>query len=240
MSILLLVLKIIGWILLGLILLILLLLGIVCFVPARYSGKAVACEALKESTFMFKATWLFCLAGFYFEMKEGNQYYYARILWKKINLADKEKKPKSSEQPKTDKKKSKAKKKRDARAPLKERILNIKKVFTDQNNQKAFFLLLNELKYLCKHWGPRNLKADLKYALDNPANTGITLGIISMIPGIYKKGVKVMPDFEAEQMYLSGYAAFKGRIRGIHLIKVVVKMLLQEEIRNVMDQFKSK
>lgn len=246
MSILLLILKIIGWVLLSVVLLILLLLLIVLFWHAQYKGNFECGEDLSPAKVVFKAGWLLNILQFFYKYENGQQECYYKIFGIKKALPDKnnksDKKYPSKDNKQTSqikdstskkKHKNKHKKQKSEEHPsLKERFIQFKEQLTNPSNRNAFLIFMKELKYICKHWGPRKFKADFAFSLGDPAYTGILLGIISVFPVAYKRDVVLKSDFESDKIYLLGHAMFKGRVRLIHLVKVIFAVFFNEDSRN--------
>lgn len=102
------------------------------------------------------------------------------------------------------------------------KIDDIKSLWMDENNKKSTGLVLSEIKYLLLHYGPTKIHADVRYSTGDPATTGKVLGVLSMIPFLYQKGVHVTPDFVSEDLYAKGYLIGKGHIRMMHLIRTLL------------------
>ena len=94
-----------------------------------------------------------------------------------------------------------------------------KGIFTDEANRASVRLFYSEIKYLAFHYKPRRLKADIRYGLGDPALTGKSLAVLSMIPFLYKKKVQIVPDFETEKFFVEGNLDAGGYIRIFHLIR---------------------
>lgn len=94
-----------------------------------------------------------------------------------------------------------------------------KEIFTDEANRASVRLIWSEIKYLAFHYKPRKIKADICYGLGDPALTGKSLAILSMIPFLYKKTVQIVPDFETEEFFVKGNLDVRGYIRIFHLIR---------------------
>lgn len=80
--ILLLILKIIGMIIVGILGILVLLIGIILFVPVRYEGKAVCEKTMKNLQAQVRASWLFHLVSFRLVVKDGRTKWKIRVAWK--------------------------------------------------------------------------------------------------------------------------------------------------------------
>ena len=110
----------------------------------------------------------------------------------------------------------------------------------DETNKKLFQILQKELRYLLKHFKFRAINTDLRFSLGDPANTGGALGILSMMPWLYRYQFHISPDFESEELYVRGVFDVRGRIRLIHVVVSAVRILMQKECRTAIKKFISK
>lgn len=94
-----------------------------------------------------------------------------------------------------------------------------KEIITDEANKASVKLIWGEIKYLAFHYKPRRLKANICYGLGDPALTGKSLAILSMIPFLYRKKVQIVPDFETEKLFVKGNMDVRGHIRLFHLFR---------------------
>lgn len=72
-------------------------------------------------------------------------------------------------------------------------------------------LLWRQIRRIVRHILPQKIWLQLRFGLEDPAQTGQLVGVISMIPFFYQKGIHVAPVFEGA--CFDGEAAVKGRIR---------------------------
>lgn len=110
-------------------------------------------------------------------------------------------------------------------------VSDIKSIWMDENNRVGITLIFKEVKYLLFHYGPTKIRADARFGIGNPAATGQVLGIISMIPFVYQKGVHIEPDFETEQFYAQGWFRASGHIRMLHLLRSLMHAWKNETIK---------
>lgn len=139
--------------------------------------------------------------------------------------------------------KKKYRKKRDFRRMLTEiwqklkqiikNLAHIKEMIYDESNRLAFSHGCAEIQYLLRHFGPRDLKADLTFATGDPARTGQLLGVICIFPVIYRNQVRIVPDFETDDFYIRGTFSAKGRIRLIHALCSVIRIWRDKNIRKI-------
>ena len=67
--------------------------------------------------------------------------------------------------------------------------------------------------------------------MTDTALTGQVLGILCMLPFLYKYEFHIYPDFESERIYISGTYDIRGKIRLIHLLAVVIRLLVNKQTR---------
>lgn len=116
------------------------------------------------------------------------------------------------------------------------KVSDIKNMITDETNKRAVLYVLAELKYLLMHFRFRKIDTDLRFSLGDPAVTGQALGVMSMLPFLYRYAFRIYPDFEAEEAYVKGTFEIKGRIRMIHVAVSTVRLLKKREVRILVKQ----
>lgn len=87
---------------------------------------------------------------------------------------------------------------------------------------------------------PRQLRGQIQFGFSDPATTGQVLGGIAMIPFLYQTEIVIRPDFESEKAYVSGNIYTKGRMHLIHFIILIVKLLLDKNIRSLLGNLRKK
>lgn len=151
------------------------------------------------------------------------------------------KEPHSSDEKKkahTTKEQGSQKRKSELFALLREKYTSMKSMINDEGNRRAMRLLWAETKYLLKHYGPRTMRGHLEYATGDPANTGLVTGALSLCPFVYGKKMEVIPDFESEIFYIRGNACLIGHIRLVHLLKSIIVLFFDKDIRRIAHQLK--
>lgn len=121
---------------------------------------------------------------------------------------------------------------------LKKNFSNIKKNLSDETNKKAAGKLFKELKSILRHVGPRRGRADLSYSTGDPATTGQLTGILSMMPLMYKKGIRVRPDFTAEHFYVRGAFRINGHIQLFRFLGTAIRLYRDKDVKALIRKFK--
>lgn len=145
-------------------------------------------------------------------------------------------KQKGHKRPKTLKKKEKNAAGRDIRSMLGQ----LRTELTDEGNRRALGHLLSEIRYLLHHFGPRHVRADVSFSLGDPANTGYVTAALSVCPFTYGKGCRIIPDFEAEQLYLRGWMDVRGHVRTVHVFIIGLRLLLDKDIRKIIRKIRKR
>lgn len=113
----------------------------------------------------------------------------------------------------------------------------IKMFFQNETNKLGLKYGFERIKGLLKHMGPRKVKAYIEFGTGDPCSTGQLLGVAAAFMGIYKDSVQVIPDFENE--VLKGNFYCKGRIRGIILLIIGIKVIRNRDIRALIKNFQT-
>lgn len=120
---------------------------------------------------------------------------------------------------------------------LPQKFDKIKEVVTDAGNKNALSLTWRELRYLLRHFKFRKVHTGLEFSAGDPALTGQIFGGIAVIPAFYRYDMHIYPDFASDTFYVRGTFDIKGRIRLIHLLCSVIRLLKEKDVRRVLSQF---
>lgn len=97
--------------------------------------------------------------------------------------------------------------------------------------QNTFILCKKELYRMFKGIMPKTFEADLIVGMDDPAATGQILAVCGMLYPVLGGHINVVGDFE--QKRLEGRIFMKGRIYGITLLYVCVKIYFNENVKKL-------
>lgn len=120
---------------------------------------------------------------------------------------------------------------------IKELTARIWGMVSDKGNQAAFKILLGELGYLLKKLKPKKMKVDAEFSTGSPDTTGQLLGVLSLIPAVYQKGWRIVPDFTAEEFYLKGTADARGRLFLYQVLGMGIRIIANKNCRRFLKQF---
>lgn len=117
------------------------------------------------------------------------------------------------------------------------KIKKVNQWIQDEQNRSAVRFTLGKVIGLLKKYGPKHMKADVTYGMEDPAATGQVLAVLSVLPFLYYDKVSIMPDFEAERFYIEGSWDIKGRIQVIHLLKAAIQIWRNPDVKHFIKQF---
>lgn len=117
------------------------------------------------------------------------------------------------------------------------KIKKVNQWIQDEQNRSAVRFALGKVIGLLKKYGPKHMKADVAYGMEDPAATGQVLAVLSVLPFLYYDKVSIMPDFEAERFYIEGSWDIRGRIQVIHLLKAAIQIWRNPDVKHFIKQF---
>lgn len=136
----------------------------------------------------------------------------------------KPKNPKNNNKPKAKKEKGKFKK-------FWKEIKFYYKMLKDEHNKDAFGYCIKRLKKLLKHYMPRKAAGYVNFGLDDPSNTGLITGFLSLFPFMYTGKFHVYPDFCFDKNYINGEIHIKGHLRLVHLLNAAILIYFNRDVR---------
>lgn len=118
---------------------------------------------------------------------------------------------------------------------LKKSFVTFIEFIKDEENKKTIKFIKKELFVILKHIKPKILKLNVRFGFNDPSNTGILLGILSMLRFLYKKNIQLVPDFE--NAIVEGEYSIRGRIYGITMLVRFIKLYFDKNLRRLVKQF---
>lgn len=116
---------------------------------------------------------------------------------------------------------------------LRSQIDRVRKEIKDETNRYAVGRVWAELLKMIRSYRPRKLRADLSFSLADPALTGQAVGLVSLLPWIYRYPCRIVPDFTSEQLYLEGEIFAQGKIRVSVFALATLRLLRDKKIMQV-------
>ena len=121
------------------------------------------------------------------------------------------------------------------------KILEVKNEIVDflqnETHRSSFRKLKNEIFVIFKHYRPRKMKGHLRFGFEDPYHTGQALAALSLIYPFYGRDVDVHPDFE--QKILEGHIVIRGRVRVVHLLRLVFLWIFDKDIKQTYHYFEN-
>lgn len=112
-----------------------------------------------------------------------------------------------------------------------EKLSALREAVEDEENQKAFRLLLSRVKYLLHHLRFRRFEGRLVFGFDDPAMMGRILGVLSLFYPLYGESFTITPAFD--HMAFEGEIALKGHVRLIHILIAGIQLMMNKKIRGL-------
>ena len=112
-----------------------------------------------------------------------------------------------------------------------EKVSSLREAVEDEENQKAFRLLLSRVKYLLHHLRFRRFEGRLVFGFDDPAMMGRILGVLSLFYPLYGESFTITPVFD--HTLFEGEIALKGHVRLIHILIAGIQLMMNKKIRGL-------
>ena len=112
-----------------------------------------------------------------------------------------------------------------------EKASSLREAVEDEENQKAFRLLISRVKYLLHHLRFRKFEGRLKFGFDDPAMMGRILGVLSLFYALYGESFTLTPVFD--HTVFEGEIALKGHVRLIHILIAAIQLMMNTKIRGL-------
>lgn len=135
------------------------------------------------------------------------------------------------------------KKKRNSFARIADKLRNIResyqkvkasfayyqRVWYDEHTVNARRHVIREIRFILRHYRPSVQRGWVIFGLDDPALTGQVLGGLYALQGMMGGKIEIEADFE--RLRLEGNVSVKGHIRLCHLVKTVLSLFFDKDVR---------
>lgn len=111
------------------------------------------------------------------------------------------------------------------------------RILNKPSSKEAMAFAWGKLKALLKHILPGKIKGYVAYGADNPATTGQVLGVLGVIYAKTGQLVEIRPNFQEKQLECD--VELRGRVQLFTLIVIAVKVLMKQELRGLISDFKN-
>ena len=95
--------------------------------------------------------------------------------------------------------------------------------------------VLEDLKYIVKHYGPRTAKGFLHFGTGDPAMTGKLTGLLYMVLPAQAGDMEIQPEFT--EAVFEADLTIKGRVRIVHGIPVAYRLLRKKRLLRLVKKF---
>lgn len=116
---------------------------------------------------------------------------------------------------------------------IRSQYARIRKEIEDEANRYAVGRIWSELLKVIRCYRPKKLKADVSFSLADPALTGQAVGLISLIPLVYRYPCSIIPDFTSEQMYFEGSIMAQGKVSIYVFALTTLRLLCDKKFMRV-------
>lgn len=198
------ILKIIGFVLLGVLALALIIILVALFLPITYEIYVSKYDEFK---------------------------YKIKILFITVISSDKPKKEKEKHKKKKNKEDEEKKPFLEQIKELYHVVKTIYEELTRPANSYTLGQLSKKLVKIVKSYGPRRLDCNVDFGMDDPSITGMIAGAISVFPLVYTDHVNVRPDFNTDNNFFRGYASLKGHIQLCVAVGAIFSLLGDKVVR---------
>lgn len=113
------------------------------------------------------------------------------------------------------------------------------KIFHNKVYQAAAGRLKKEFICLLKHIVPSRMWLNARFSTGAPDTTGIALGVIAMFPVAYQNRWNIVPDFEAEQMYVDAEFDLKGHVFVFQILASAIRVIFDQNCRKLYHAFRT-
>lgn len=122
---------------------------------------------------------------------------------------------------------------------VKELIKKFTRFWENPVYKEARAHLTKEIVTLIKLFIPYRSKIDVTFSGGAPDVTGKALGIIAMFPFVYKNKGNIVPDFEADKVYVDGDWDIRGRLFSFKLVGIVVRVIFDKNCRKLFNDLRN-
>jgi hypothetical protein len=119
----------------------------------------------------------------------------------------------------------------------KERIKWFFHFINNKENKAVWKAVKKEIIRLLKHIKPKTIRAKIKFGLEDPCNTGLALGLTSLIYAYLDGFFQVEPDFENK--VFEGFIYAKGRIYLLVVLMMGIRLYRNRSVRRMVKELLS-
>ncbi len=121
-----------------------------------------------------------------------------------------------------------------AKEKLTNKIEEIKTMVNDTENRELVSLIISQLKRLFKEIKPKKYDINVHFGFEEPDVTGKVLMYIAVFYGLTGLNINIKPEFE--EKIFEGDCYLKGRIRGITLLSIALKVYKNKRFKQIINK----
>ncbi len=121
---------------------------------------------------------------------------------------------------------------------LKEKKEKIIAIINDPQNKEWFKKIFTQLKKLIKSLRLNMRGTDIDFSIGEPDSTGLVSGGLSLFPPTYDKKVRILPDFQSDDLYLDGKIVLKGKIQIISVVIMALVIITDANTKRILKLLK--
>ena len=122
---------------------------------------------------------------------------------------------------------------------LPDKVSKIRTEILDPHNKEAVKHLIAESKGIFSHYKPRHIRLNIVFSTGDPSTTGKVLGGLSLVPLLYQRGNRVIPDFTADEAYVQGNFKITGHVILFFALTAAVRLIMDRNIRRLIKHVKT-
>lgn len=108
-----------------------------------------------------------------------------------------------------------------------------REVLESDSFRQSFDLCKDELTRIIKKIKPDKFEADLVVGMENPAATGEILAVYGILYPLIGQHVRIVGDFECEQIHVEGRLYIRGKIRVFTFLRTVGRVYFNRDIKKL-------
>lgn len=112
---------------------------------------------------------------------------------------------------------------------LRRRLKLIEKYWHMSCTEKSRRYIARYIPGVIRHILPRKIKGYIRYGFEDPSQTGMITGYLSLLPFVYQKNFYITPDFYNKVLEADFFA--KGRIQLGYIVRIVLNINIWKTIK---------
>ena len=114
---------------------------------------------------------------------------------------------------------------------------NVLAILFDEKNKPSFLKIKRVIFRVLRHLKPTKFSGQVHFGFDDPATTGYTLGVLSLLYPVCEEHLMLYPDFDRK--ILEGELHVGGRLCVSVFLMAALRIILDKDIRRIIGSFKN-